>query len=80
MVSLAPKVAQAGNQDDRGDCGVDDRLHSRYSSLDDNMTYKPIRSACQLLFDIVLAKIVTNCQGRDLSQGLENAGLWGAIG
>jgi hypothetical protein len=27
-----------------------------------------------------LAKIVTDCHGRDISQGVENAGLEGAIG
>jgi len=49
-------------------------------SLDDNLTYRPIRSAFQLLFDRVLAKIVMDCHGDDLSQGIENAGLWEAIG
>jgi len=29
---------------------------------------------------MVLAKIVTDCHGGDISQGPENAGLWEAIG
>lgn len=44
-------------------------------SFSDNLTYKPIRSACQLFFDMVLAKIVMDCQGDGLSQRPENAGL-----
>jgi hypothetical protein len=57
---LAPEVAQAGNQDDRGDCGVYDRLHCFLLRLDDNLTNKPIRSACQTLFDRIFGK---NCHG-----------------
>ena len=80
VVLLAPKPAKRRNENDGRYCGVDDSLHSRYSRLSDNTTHKPIRIACQLFFDMVLAKIVTDCQGGDISQRPDNAGLWEAIG
>jgi hypothetical protein len=49
-------------------------------SLDDNLTYRPIRSACQLLFDRVLAKIVTDCHGRDLWRGADFKGVCRSLG
>ena len=49
-------------------------------SFSDNLTYRPIRSACQIFFDMVLAKIVMDCHWRDISRRIENARLWEAIG
>jgi hypothetical protein len=80
VVLLAPEPAKRRNQNDGRCCGVDYGLHCFLLRLSDNLTHSAIRSACQIFFDIVLAKIVMDCHERDISQPFAAARVLGLIG